>query len=55
MGIPEESPPHFLTTTLNVISTSLLPSFQWGYCQRKVIIKTKMERYICKLFKHIFR
>lgn len=55
MGIPERSHPHFLTATLNVISTSLLPSFQWGYCQRKVIIKTKPERYSCKLFKDIFR
>lgn len=55
MGIPGGSPPHFLAVTLNVISTSLLPPFQWGYCQSKVIIKTTPERYSCKLFKHTFR
>lgn len=53
MCIPEGSHPHLLAATLNVISTSLLPSFQWGYCQRKVVIKTKPGCYSCKLFKHI--
>lgn len=55
MGIPEGSPPDFLAATLNVISTYLLSSYQWGYSQRKDIIKTKPERCSCKFFKHIFR